>query len=268
MHNARILALQGVENFRDLGGYSAGNGSIVKWGRLFRSGHMADLSEFDCQQLSPLSISAIFDLRTLAERKAFPTRWHGGQTPEFFTIDLHDDEVNPAVDLFHQIMKGSISQAEVEAHMLDDYARMPFDFAPILKELLTRLLVPQRGSLVIHCTAGKDRTGCVVALLLALLGVSREKIIEDYLLSNEGFDAEEKLAHIAKKFKRRVGNIEEKINALRPLVRVEPHYLEAAFTAISREMGSLEQYFERVLGLDSTQIEQIQKTLLREAISL
>lgn len=72
MHNAHILALQGVENFRDLGGYSVGNGTIVKWGRLFRSGHLAELSEFDCQQLSPLNISSIFDLRAPLSAKHSP----------------------------------------------------------------------------------------------------------------------------------------------------------------------------------------------------
>ena len=268
MHNAHILALQGVENFRDLGGYSVGNGTIVKWGRLFRSGHLAELSEFDCQQLSPLNISSIFDLRAPSERKAFPTRWHGEPEPSFFTIDLHQDDSHPAAGLFEQIMKGSISRAEVEAHLLEDYARMPFEFSPILKALFAKLLQPHRGAVVIHCTAGKDRTGCVVALLLTLLGVPQEKVIEDYLLSNEGFAAEQKLSHIADKFRRKVDNIEDKINALRPLVQVQPHYLEAAFSAILQEMGSMERYFESVLELTPDQVTQIKKNLLRETISL
>lgn len=263
MQNAHILKLQGVENFRDLGGYSTGNGAEVKWGRLFRSGHMNNLSKFDCEQLASLNITALFDLRTPIERETFPTRWHNKRAPKIFTIDLHPRDVNPAVDLFDQIMEGRISRREVVEHMIEDYARMPFEFAPMLQDIIQRLLQPERGTLVIHCTAGKDRTGCAVALILSLLGVPWNRVLEDYLLSNQGFGAEQKLAHIADKFRRKVDDIDSRIDALRPLVRVEREYLETAFSAIKTEMDSLESYFESILEIEKDQIEQLQGTLLR-----
>ncbi len=263
MQNAHILKLQGVENFRDLGGYSAGNGTLVKWGRLFRSGHMCNLSKFDCEQLASLNITALFDLRTPNERNTFPTHWHNKRSPTIFTIDLHSQDVNPASDLFEQIIAGNISRAEVVGHMLEDYARMPFEFAPILRDIVGRMLKPELGTLVIHCTAGKDRTGCAVALILSLLGVPWEKVLEDYLLSNQGFGSEQKLQQIADKYRKKVDDIESRIDALRPLVRVEKEYLETAFTAIRVEMGSLENYFQSILEVDSDQVEQLRRTLLR-----
>lgn len=262
MQNAHILELQGVENFRDLGGYVAANGATVKWGCLFRSGHMSQLSKFDCEQLASLNITALFDLRTPTERKSFPTHWHNKRAPDIFTIDLPDQESNPATDLFGQIMAGEIGRSEVIQHMHEDYARMPFEFAPIIQEIVARLLQPERGTLVIHCTAGKDRTGCVVALILSLLGVPREKVFEDYLLSNLGFAAEQKLSDIADRYRRKVEEVELKIDALRPLVRVEEAYLDSAFAAVIKEMGSLENYFSTILGIDRAQIEQLQRTLL------
>lgn len=267
MVNAHILELQGVENFRDLGGYPAGNGTVVKWGRLFRSGHMANLSRFDCSQLEPLQISALFDLRAPAERNAFPTSWHGEPSPQIFTIDLHREDTDPVSDLFDQIMSGAISRQDVEAHMLEEYARMPFEYAPILKDLIERLLAATPGALVIHCTAGKDRTGCVVALLLALLGVSWDRIVEDYLLSNQGFAGEDKLSQIAKKYRRKVDDIDARIAALRPLVLVEQGYLDCAFAAVRREMGGLEQYFSATLGVSGADVGELKRLLLAQRIS-
>lgn len=263
MHDAHILNLEGVENFRDIGGYSAGNGAVVRWGRLFRSGHLTNMSEFDCQQLAPLNISSIFDLRSRGERKSFPTHWHGAEQPETFTINLQDDDTNPVNDLFEQIMAGDISREEVVAHMLEDYASMPFEYAPILRQLFEKLSEPGPSAIVVHCTAGKDRTGCAVALVLSLLGIPPAKITEDYLLSNEGFGAEQKLAHIAHKFRKKTDNIEARIDALRPLVCVDTTYLDSAFDSISREMGDLERYFESVLELSGDRIEALKASLLR-----
>lgn len=267
MQNARILQLQGVENFRDLGGYAAANGAVTKWGKVFRSGHLAQMSAFDCAQLEPLRVKAVFDLRTPAERKDFPTCWHGQSKPDFHTIDLHPEDHNPTADLFDQILQGRISRHEVEAHMLEEYARFPFEFQPILALLCERLLEPRRGALIIHCTAGKDRTGCIVALLLSLLGVPRERVLEDYLLSNEGFAAEQKLRAIADKYRRKVEGIGECIHALRPLVKVEARFLIAALDAIEREMGSLNNYFEFLLGVDREKADQIRRKLLRDRVN-
>lgn len=266
MHDAHILNLEGVENFRDIGGYSTANGAVVRWGRLFRSGHLTNMSEFDCQQLAPLKISSIFDLRSSGERDSFPTRWYGAERPQTFTLNLQEDDSNPVNDLFEQIMAGGISREEVISHMLEDYAGMPFEYAPILRQLFERLSEPGPNAIVVHCTAGKDRTGCVVALVMSLLGVSRTKIMEDYLLSNEGFGAEQKLAHIAHKFRRKVDNVEARIEALRPLVCVDTAYLDSAFDAITREMGDLNRYFEAVLELDSDRIEALQASLLKRGI--
>lgn len=264
-NNARLLALQGIENFRDVGGYRTTDGRHTKWGRVFRCGHLMQMTAVDGALLNPLAIKAIFDLRTPPERLSFPTAWQCSLQPKIYTIDVHAADEDPKADLFQLILDGEISRAEVHAHMLADYARMPFQFAPIVKQICTHLLATPRGGIVVHCTAGKDRTGLVMALLLLLLGVPEESIYEDYLLSNEGFSSREKLEHMVATFGHKVENIDERMEVLKPLIQVDNCYLKAALAAIQAELGSLSAYFEQVLGLTIHQQQTLQTQLLQPA---
>ena len=122
--DAHVLALQGIENFRDIGGYPAADGRSLKWRRVFRCGHLMQMTAADGATLEPLAITAIFDLRTPAERRSFPTAWQCSTQPQIFTIDVHADDADPKADLFQQIVEGSVSRADVHAYMLTDYARI------------------------------------------------------------------------------------------------------------------------------------------------
>lgn len=179
--DARILQLKGVDNFRDIGGYPGAQGLRIKWGKIFRSGHLARLQKFDCQQLMPLHIQSIFDLRTARERIEFPTRWYGSGSPRIYSLEDVPVEVDTA-DLFDQIMQGEIERDEVIGHMLEDYAGMPFDYAGLLKLLFRTLATSGQNAVLVYGSAGKDRVDLVISLVMALLGVSFDKIIEDYLI--------------------------------------------------------------------------------------
>lgn len=263
--DAHVLALQGIENFRDIGGYPAADGRSLKWRRVFRCGHLMQMTAADGATLEPLAITAIFDLRTPAERRSFPTAWQCSTQPQIFTIDVHADDADPKADLFQQIVEGSVSPADVHAYMLTDYARMPFEFAPLLKQLFAYLLVSADGAIVVHCTAGKDRTGLIIALLKVLLGVPMASIYDDYLFSNQGFASREKLEHIVATFGHRVESIDACMEILKPLIQADSGYLNAAFEAIEAQDGSLAAYFENTLALSAQQQQRLRELLLQAA---
>jgi len=262
-HNAHLLELQGIENFRDVGGYQTVDGRRLKWGKIFRCGHLMQMTVADGEILELLKIKAIFDLRTPPERQSFPTAWQCNLQPEIHTIDVHAKGDDPKADLFQLILDGQISREHVRAHMLADYALMPYQFAPVLKKICQHLLVTADGGIVMHCTAGKDRTGLVVALLLALLGVAEENIYEDYFLSNEGFSCREKLEHMVATFGHKVENIDACMEVLEPLIRVEDEYLKMALDAVEKQSGSLQRYFDETLELTLQQRESLQAQLLQ-----
>jgi len=263
--NAHLLLLQGIENFRDVGGYQTVDGRCVRWGKIFRCGHLMQMTEIDGELLESLVIKAIFDLRTPPERESFPTDWQCVLQPEIHTIDVHAKGDDPKADLFRLILDGQVSQHDVRSHMLADYALMPYQFAPMLKKICQHLLTIPDGGIVMHCTAGKDRTGLVVGLLLALLGVPEKSIYEDYLLSNEGFSCREKLEHMVATFGHKVENIDACMEVLKPLIQVESGYLKAAMVAIEKQSGSLQCYFEKTLAITPLQKERLQAQLLQSA---
>jgi len=223
------------------------------------------MTTMDGESLNPLAINGIFDLRTEVERDSFPTAWQCSLQPEIFTIDVHGPDEDPKADLFKLILSGEIPGEQVRAHMVADYARMPFQFAPILKQLCGHLITSKDATAVIHCTAGKDRTGLVVALLQAALGVSLESIYEDYLLSNEGFASREKLEHMVATFGHKVEHIDLCMDALRPLITVDKVYLDAALGAIDEAHGSVQNYFEATLDISADQQQMLRDNLLQTA---
>jgi protein-tyrosine phosphatase len=264
-HNAHQLALQGIENFRDIGGYQTNDGRSLKRGKVFRCGHLMKMTSMDGELLNPLAINAIFDLRTCNERASFPTAWQCSLQPEIFTIDVHGPDADPKADLFQLILAGVISRDEVHAHMLADYERMPFQFVPILKQLCGHLMASPEAAIVVHCSAGKDRTGLVVALLQAMLGVPIENIYRDYLLSNEGFSSREKLEHIVATFGHNVESIDLCLDALQPLITVDTVYLNAALGAIDKALGSVQNYFDATLDISAHQQQMLRDNLLQTA---
>ena len=174
----RSIALQGASNFRDLGGYPGLGGRTVRWRRLFRSDHLARLSAQDQQALAGLGIARAVDLRGEAERNALAYTLPG--------VQYHPLTIEPTVvQRIQEVLRSgaSLSPQDAAGLMQDTYRGFVHDNAPRFAALL-RMLVERDDPLVFHCTAGKDRTGFAAALILLALGVPREVVMEDYLLTN------------------------------------------------------------------------------------
>jgi len=179
----RRLPLEGAANFRDLGGYRTSDGRFVRWGRLYRSDRLANLTSSDYEYLAGLNIRVICDLRTLGERTSAPTKWLG-DAPDILNVSvLSDDDLKAAtapvpLDEFKRRLAapGSVASAA-------SYERFVLAYAESYKQVLRRLIdgpIPA----ITHCTAGRDRTGVYSAIVLTALGVPWDTVMNDYLLTN------------------------------------------------------------------------------------
>src|SRR6202163_4301700 len=228
---ARHLNLAGASNFRDLGGYPARDGRAVRWRQIFRSNHLGQLTEADIEVLRPLGLKSAFDFRGTEERVA--------AICGMGEVAVHSLPIEPTVvaALRARLADGvPLSSADALDVMQESYRTYVRENTPSFRALFAHL-VEDRAPLVIHCTAGKDRTGFACALILHALGVPDELIAEDYLLTN--------------RFYRRDPSASSDFPAdvSRVLGSVERSFLAAAFDAIGAEYGDLENYFSEGLGL-------------------
>lgn len=162
----RVLPLEQGSNFRDIGGYVGAGGKRVKWGMIFRSGGQPTLNAGDQAQIQALRLKAMIDLRSSEERVLAPTKIMGV----------------PYAAVGYSMNDLMRSSGGTPQNGLDVYRGMPRLLAPHLRIVFQDLL---RGDapLVYNCSAGQDRTGFTTALILTVLGVSREDILKDYHLS-------------------------------------------------------------------------------------
>jgi protein-tyrosine phosphatase len=251
---SRIIAANSAQNFRDMGGYPTMDGHQIRWRRLFRSGVMAYVEGAEQGELHALGIDTICDFRSNTERDRHPTRWHETSNTELWARDY----VFSSGNLHDMIRQPDVMAHDVHGAMSEVYRHLPFEQAPSFAEMFKRLAAG-RVPLVFNCSAGKDRTGLAAALIMTVLGVSRDVIEEDYLLTN---DAIEGLSNFL------VGNpdythlIEKRIEHAQPLLRAELDYLHAAFAAIEAEHDSVDAYLTDKLGVSAADRDAIRGHLL------
>jgi protein-tyrosine phosphatase len=227
---ARHLNLAGASNFRDLGGYPAKDGRMVRWRQIFRSNHLGHVTETDIGILRSLGVKSAFDFRGVEERTE--------AICAVAEITVHSLPIEPSVTaaLLSRLASGApVSPADALEVMHDSYRSYVRQNTGCYRALFTHLL-EDRAPLVIHCTAGKDRTGFACALILHALGAPAEVIAEDYLLTNS--------------FYRRPTTSSDLPDDVRQVLgSVETSFLAAAFDTISADYGGLENYFSEGLGL-------------------
>ena len=173
---ARIVALQGGTNFRDLGGYPTAGGGHVRWGRVYRSGALHRLTAVDLATLDRLGLRVVYDLRADEERAYAPSILPDGIRCEFLPVGGTAARTKELTDLFVEGRLGDIPPD----FLLRIYDAMAEVAAPTFGRLLTKLAEPEGTPALFHCTAGKDRTGLTAALLLSVLDVDEAAILDDY----------------------------------------------------------------------------------------
>ncbi|KKC25642.1 tyrosine-protein phosphatase [Sphingomonas sp. SRS2] len=247
-----LLPLEGGFNLRDMGGYRTADGRTVKRGMLFRSGVMSLLTEADEAHLAGLGIATVCDLRRPGERKRDPTRWCEPAGAFYWSRDYSESS-----GVLGELLRGAVPNAErMREMMIDLYREILVDHAPSYRFLFDRLAnghVP----LLFNCSAGKDRTGVGAALILAVLGVERSAIVEDYLLTNRFADFDRLLASGGAGIGR-YSEIDPAV--LQPLFAADGAYLDTAFDSLDRDHGGIDAYLATI-GVDDAA-----KTRLRELL--
>ena len=242
----RVIPTTGIHNFRDYGGYPViGGGHLVR-GTLYRSGEHTHATDRDLALVNQLGLSAIFDLRGTAERQKAPCR-----RPEGFSAPVYfaDGETTLAAAPHLDAAVNAFDADTARRNMCERYASVPF--RPLLVDVYRqyfRFLAQSSGPTLIYCTAGKDRTGVLVALFHNALGIHRTDIFNDYMLTNTAGDAQARVGALKADLQRRFG-AELSDEAVRVVTSVEPLFLEAAFEAIIARHGSVESYLEDVLSV-------------------
>jgi protein-tyrosine phosphatase len=251
--HVRRLPLQGAPNVRDIGGYATSDGKHVKWRQVYRAGALSRLTDRDYEYLAALGIAVVCDFRRDDERRAAPTEWRGPNPPEILALPgVPGLPVAGARDL---LVSGAGPDA-VAASLRASYERYPASFASSYGTTLQRI-INGSGPTLYHCSAGKDRTGLFSALLLTFLGVPRETVFEDYLLTNTYIGTPERIASTAK-------DLNASPEAARPLLIADRSYLEAAFRAINQAFGSLDSYRRTALKLSDQDLARLKSRLLED----
>lgn len=253
----RGFPLEGVTNFRDFGGYSTAAGRRVRWGQLYRSGELSGLSESDRRFVASLGLDAIFDLRIPEENDRAPSALPAREAARVANVPLFPGSAHAYRE---QLMTGTATAEGLAAVMQAINRDLARDHHADYGELIRRV-AQARGPILIHCAAGKDRTGFGVALLLLALGVPLETVVADYLLSREFFDAERILAgEQAIYLQRGAPPFDPEI--LRPLLEVRRAYLEAGLAAVAALAESPEAYLREFLGVSEAELAQLRERLL------
>lgn len=256
----RIKPFEGIRNFRDFGGYEGAGGRSIRSGALYRSAQFGEASEADLAKLKMLSITVQADLRRSDERERHGHRW-----PVEGVRVLKSDK-GAAKDAPHVrfLERAAVDADDARDWMSDYYREAPYkdqhvetfrDWFIALDELA------DSEAAVVNCAAGKDRTGILCALTHHVLGVDREAIMQDYLLTNIAADVETRLPEMAKFFNDHLGKAYPD-QVYHPFVGVDADFLNAAFESIDRQSGTLDAYLTETLGVSAVMRDRLRARYL------
>ncbi len=254
----RLIAFDVIDNFRDFGDYAAGDRRL-KRGLLYRSANQAMATDADLEKLAALRLALIVDLRRLNEREHQPSRRWQGFAAEVIENYIGQDSADEWSTF---ITTSDLTHDSFRNYMLDYYRQAPFQRRHI--DLYTRYfkaLAQADGPILVHCAAGKDRTGIICALTHHVAGVHHDDIVADYLLTNDPARLEKRLPQIRQVIQDATGRVADD-KALMTVMRVEGEYLDEAFAVMREQSGSIDGYLDDVLGLDAGVRERLHERLL------
>jgi protein-tyrosine phosphatase len=263
---ARLVSLHGGCNFRDIGGYPTQAGGTVRWGRVYRAGVLSYFTDRDHATLHDLDVRAICDLRRAEEREREPSSWPAGANRQRPT-HLHWDDGSNTPTIRGFAASRPYTAAGMFDSMIDLYRALPEWMAGRIHGLF-ECVATGSVPLVVHCAAGKDRTGVAIAVLLRALDVSPQTAIEDYLLTNEAGDFEQFLRN---RHDTQLGltDIHHPLLSMpddirRVLFMAHADFLQAAFESIEA-LGGLDRYLEKIVGVSGEQRAAVARELVSQA---
>lgn len=264
----RHVELDGQSNFRDIGGYLTTDGRRVKWGQIYRSGELHELSDADVKKLEAMGIKAVANF--LTERE-IESRGHDRLPEGVREIPLPMEAGN----------LGDLAAVVNEARGTGDFSKVPVELNPEIHRILMdegreyyatlprELADPVNRPMVYHCSHGVHRTGTATAILLSALGVPWETVREDYLLSNK---------YREKEISRRVNELQQlaadtllveteqvDMTNIEAFYILEPEYIDASLDEAVKRYGSMEEYIRKGLGISDKELANLRNQLLETA---
>jgi protein-tyrosine phosphatase len=256
-----LASLEGGCNFREVGAYRTRDGRRMRSGRMYRSGSMSYFTAGDETLVRQLGIRTLLDLRRADERLREPTRWTD-------RTDVRIIDGKHALDAsapFFLEGRQTSTAAEIRKAMLGIYENIPEALGERLRVTFDHL---QSGNvaLLVHCSAGKDRTGVAIALILTALGVEKTSVLEDYLSTSNPLQLEQFVVKHRGQLTAR-GDLTHPIlsmpeEARRALLVADPDYLDAAFAKLERQWGSVDNYLEQCVGLQPRVLSRVREIML------
>jgi len=245
--------MEAINNFRDFGGYKTQNGTRLKKGLLYRSGDLSKATDADLERIASLGIKTVCDLRSEGERKKEPDRIPAAEPFTFFNIPMRPivEYHGRSLQRLFSLMFGSERRMDYEAVSYQAYREYATGYLPQLKALFQRISDPENLPLLIHCSAGKDRTGVVASLIQLVLGVPLETVMDDYLKTNgnlaayteDVFSRLSKLGYFGIPWKKLYG----------PLFAARVDFINAALEQVKEEFGAIDEWLRRGLGFSETE---------------
>jgi protein-tyrosine phosphatase len=256
------LGIRSVPNLRDLGGYQTRDGATVATGLLYRSNQLSGISPEDMENLATLGLKNSFDLRTAEEREKRPEELPEGVN--YVVVDVLADSPQAGPAQLEKLMadpkvaNAELGGGKVEETFKESYRE--FVSLPSAQREFGNMfrILGDRGQLpaLFHCTTGKDRTGWAAAAFLTLLGVPEDKVMKDYLRSND-YILTAYQGHIDA-FVAAGGDVE----IPRAILGVKREYLKSAFEEMKSRFGTIDRYFSDGLGIDAAQQKALRDSYL------
>lgn len=258
---ARVIAMEAINNFRDYGDLPAAQGRVRK-GLLFRSAHHARATAGDAAMLSRLGVRTVTDLRGAIEQRDQPSTWRAT-----LPVRVIEDAAGAGAERQEAPHHAALRAGDFSARAMTDfleahYAEMPYDARHVqLFRTYFAALADEPGAMLIHCAAGKDRTGILAWLTHHLLGVHPDDAMDDYLLSNDAANIAERLPSVRARMEQTYGRpIAE--DAMLGMLQVRPEFIANCLRALDARSGSVDAYLRDVIGVDQARTEAIRARLI------
>lgn len=241
-----FLPTTGIHNFRDYGGWRGAEGRSVRRGLLFRSGQHVAATDEDLALIAALDIRTVIDLRGASERSRNPCRRVDGFSGEVLFYEGETTSAPPHMDIGPEVTTAAFARDR----MIAVYTRMPQN--PAMQAMFARylrILAERDGASLVHCFAGKDRTGIAATLLLHILGVSPEDQLAEFLRTNAAPTLEVLRAQSVPGIEARLGRKLDEAG-VRALLEVSPDYLDAFHASVATSDGALDAWLAARIGVD------------------
>ena len=249
----RLIDMKGTVNFRDIGGFRVSETHQVAWGKIFRSGHLNKLKKKEHSYFSSLNIENVIDFRGKVMVKRFRDKVPNPTSINWVRLPIESEGLEMR-KLGLQILNDDLADFDAAKILTKSYGEFVSHSQAEVK-IVFQAILKSRNATLIHCTAGKDRTGFFIALILMTLGVSKETIIADFMASNSFRQRENE---------RVLSNVKKltDITPLLPLINVQLSYLETSFHVLENQFGTVENYLTNEIGITETEIMHLKEKYL------